>query len=104
MNHDPRAPVLVGAGQVLQRLDSDVEGLDPLGLMEEAARRAAFDARCPALLARLDSIRVPKGLWPYENPAHALRVPARQPAPKAFTPSAMDSSGMSPAIILRANI
>ncbi len=73
MHTDPRAPILVGAGQILQRLDSDIGALDPLDLMEQAARRAAGDARCRALLSRLDSIRVPKGLWPYANPAHALR-------------------------------
>ena len=92
MTYDPRAPVLVGAGQVLQRLESEVGALDPLGLMEEAARRAAFDARCPALLARLDSIRVPKGLWPNANPAHTLGT--RLGAPGAETALAPISGNM----------
>ncbi|MCP5068736.1 MAG: hypothetical protein GY946_19410 [bacterium] len=83
MSADPRAPVLVGAGQILQRNPSRPPStgggqaaapqLEPLALMEQAARRAADDAKCPGLLSRLDSIRVPRGLWPYENPAHALR-------------------------------
>lgn len=79
---DPRAPVLVGAGQILQRSparpasdatrQAAASPLEPLALMERAARRAADDAGCPGLLSRLDSIRVPRGLWPYANPAHAL--------------------------------
>ncbi len=78
MTFDPRAPVLVGVGQIRQRsLDGEGETgaplLEPLGLMEQAARRAAEDAGCPGLLARFDSVRVPRGLWPYANPAHTLR-------------------------------
>ncbi|MDG2308575.1 MAG: hypothetical protein P8R42_28680 [Candidatus Binatia bacterium] len=83
MSIDPRAPILVGAGQILQRNESHEGSLDPLGLMEQAARRAAADARCRALLTHLDSIRVPKGLWPYTNPGHALRE--RLGAPGAET-------------------
>ena len=41
--------------------------------MEQAARSAAEDADCPALLAQLDGVRVPRGLWRYPNPAHTLR-------------------------------
>lgn len=76
MSVDPRAPVLVGAGQIAQQLpasDTETPRLEPLELMERAARRAAEDARLPGLLGRLDSIRVPRGLWPYANPAHTLR-------------------------------
>lgn len=86
MTIDPRAPVLVGAGQILQRspAEKDVEPdptlLEPLELMEQAARRAADDARCPELLSRLDSVRVPRGLWPYTNPAHVLRDRLGSPA------------------------
>jgi acetyl-CoA C-acetyltransferase len=88
MSYDPRAPVLVGAGQIKQeplRDDSAFgERAEPLELMERAARLAAEDAHCPQLLSRLDSIRVPRGLWPYANPAHTLRerfgVPGAQTA------------------------
>ncbi|MDJ0847987.1 MAG: hypothetical protein QNK04_06410 [Myxococcota bacterium] len=80
MAFDPRAPVLVGVGQIQQRstvpsapVEKGEALLEPLELMEQAARRAAEDARYPGLLARIDSIRVPRGLWPYANPAHTLR-------------------------------
>ena len=92
---DPRAPVLVGVGQVVQRPAPDAGSqppLEPLALMECAARRAAEDAGCPALLAQLDSVRVPRGLWPYENPAHTLRE--RLGSPRARTALAPVSGNM----------
>jgi acetyl-CoA C-acetyltransferase len=75
MSSEARAPVLVGVGQMLHRVDApDSSGYaEPLEMMERVARLAAEDAGCPRLLSRLDSIRVPRGLWPYSNPGHALR-------------------------------
>jgi acetyl-CoA C-acetyltransferase len=53
------APVLVGAGQVVDRPPDPTAGREPLALMEEAARRAAADAGAgPALLAALDTVAV----------------------------------------------
>lgn len=69
---DPRTPVLVGQGQVTQRVETLGEAREPLELMAEAMERAAADAGAPALLARADSIRVPQGLWKYQNPARVL--------------------------------
>jgi len=73
MEVDPRTPVLVGAGQVIQRVDDPADAREPLALMAEAAERAAEDAGAPRLLAALDSIRVPRGVWDYANPAALLR-------------------------------
>jgi acetyl-CoA C-acetyltransferase len=70
---DPRTPVLVGCGQVLQRAEDPAEAEEPLGLMIQAALRAAEDAGAPALLGALDSVRVPRGLWRYANPGALLR-------------------------------
>jgi acetyl-CoA C-acetyltransferase len=70
---DPRTPVFVGCGQVKQRCDDPREAQEPLALMAEAAERAADDAGSRALLRALDSIRVPRGLWRYSNPAALLR-------------------------------
>ncbi len=67
-------PVLVGVGQILQR-DSDPAagvGKEPLELMIDAVRAAAEDAGAPGLLARANSVRVIRGIWPYENPASAV--------------------------------
>ena len=69
---DPRTPVIVGSGQVTQRVPAIEDAREPIELMVEAAERAAEDAGAPELLRRADSIRVPQGLWKYENPARYL--------------------------------
>ena len=73
MDCDPRSPVLVGAGQLLQRVEDPAGAREPLALMIDAAQRAAEDAGAPQLLGSLDSIRVPRGVWHYANPAALLR-------------------------------
>lgn len=70
---DPRAPVLIGCGQVRQRVEDPRDGEEPLGLMEAAARAAEADTGAAGVLAQLDAIHVPRGLWPYDNPAAWLR-------------------------------
>lgn len=44
MSLDPRTPVLVGQGQVLQRTNDLADALDPIHLMAEAVVRASGDA------------------------------------------------------------
>jgi len=73
MKLDPRTPVLVGAGQVAQRVENPLEGVEPLELMAEALRAAADDCGVPGILGEADSIRVPVGVWDYSNPAALLR-------------------------------
>jgi len=68
----PRVPVLVGTGVVQQRADDPRAAQEPLGLMAVALERAADDAGSRALLARADSIRIPRGFWDYPDPARAL--------------------------------
>ncbi|GIW41509.1 MAG: acetyl-CoA acetyltransferase [Candidatus Binatia bacterium] len=56
---DENLPVLVGGGQITQKDVEPREALEPLGLMVEAARRAAEDARLPAgALEKLDCVAV----------------------------------------------
>jgi acetyl-CoA C-acetyltransferase len=70
---DPgRVPVLVGAAAVQQREDDPARAREPLALMGDALERAAEDAGSRALLARADSIRVPRGFWDYADPGRAL--------------------------------
>lgn len=69
MASDGRTPVLVGCGQLSQRVDEPSQAREPLLLMEDVLRAAALDAGAPALLAGADSIRVCQGLWKYGNPA-----------------------------------
>ncbi|MEM1230207.1 MAG: acetyl-CoA acetyltransferase [Pseudomonadota bacterium] len=68
----PETPVLVGIAQVEQRIDAAGAGDEPFALMLEAVRRAAQDAGAPALLEQAGSVRVIRGIWPYQNPAKAI--------------------------------
>lgn len=65
---DPRAPVIVGIGQVVQR-PGDGASLDPIGLAVEALRRAGVDSGTgDKLLRRADSVRhVATTCWPYSD-------------------------------------
>ncbi len=72
MRRSARTPVLVGVGVVQQREDDPAHALEPLALIGNALERAAHDAGSLALLARADSIRVPRGFWDYADPGRAL--------------------------------
>ncbi|MDJ0851294.1 MAG: acetyl-CoA acetyltransferase [Myxococcota bacterium] len=72
MSLDPRTPVLVGAAELKQREDDPEKALDHIGLMTAALERAGEDARSPHLLARADSIRVPRGFWGDADPCRIL--------------------------------
>ena len=67
-----RCPVLVGCAAVQQRASDPREAAEPLLLMGAALERAAEDAGARALLARADSIRIPRGFWDYADPGRAL--------------------------------
>jgi acetyl-CoA C-acetyltransferase len=66
---DPRTPVVVGAGQVLNHDVDDVESSEPARLIVEALRRAAEDSGAgQRLLRRADSVRcVPVIGWHYPD-------------------------------------
>jgi acetyl-CoA C-acetyltransferase len=71
---DENTPVLIGAGQIIQRDIDPAEALEPLDLMAEAARRAAADAGlAPEALAGLDRVAVVNLFsWRYGNAPRAL--------------------------------
>ncbi len=62
-------PILVGAAQLEQRIDDPTAGREPVTLMIDAVRRAAEDTGSPSLLGSASSVRVIRGIWPYQNPA-----------------------------------
>lgn len=68
---DPRTPVLIGAGQLSNRVDKGAEPLEPADLIAEALRRAADDSGAgTAALTGADSVHVVRLLsWPYRDPA-----------------------------------
>ena len=60
-----RLPVIVGVGEVVDRPNTPMEGMEPIALMAEALRRAEQDAGA-ALLAQCDALDVVKEIsWPY---------------------------------------
>jgi acetyl-CoA C-acetyltransferase len=66
---DPRLPVLIGVGQLNQRVDDGDPAIEPAELMAEGLRRAAADAGAPDALTGADSIRVICELsWRYRDP------------------------------------
>ena len=64
-------PVLVGISHIEQRSDDPATAKEPVELMIEAVRAAAADAGSSDLL-NATSVRVVRGIWPYENPARAV--------------------------------
>ena len=86
---DPRTPVLIGVGQLSNRVDRGEVPLEPAEMMAEAARRAADDSGAGSgALTGIDSIRVVSLLsWRYRDPGAAVahRIGA-SPADTAVTP------------------
>jgi acetyl-CoA C-acetyltransferase len=69
---DPRTPVIIGTGQILQRSDSPTDAMDPVAMMVEAIRSASSDAGLTTVPSP-DAIRVVGLLaWSYGNPAHFI--------------------------------
>lgn len=65
-------PVLVGVAHLEQRITQAGTGKEPVQLMIDAVQQAALDAQCPELAATANSVRVIRGIWPYQNPAKAV--------------------------------
>jgi acetyl-CoA C-acetyltransferase len=87
MNHEHAVPVLVGISQLEQRIKDPGRGKEPLELMIDAVRAAAADAGPAQLLERASSVRVIRGIWPYQNPAKVIADAIGVPnAETALTP------------------
>jgi acetyl-CoA C-acetyltransferase len=72
MSSGQAIPVLVGVGQVLQRLEDPREAAEPLALMLAALEQAGEDAAAPKLLQRADAIYVLRGAWGYGDPGREI--------------------------------
>lgn len=76
----PNTPVIVGVGFHQEKLEDPTVSAEPYRLMVEAVRAAAADAGSEQrVLAAIESIAVPQGMWEYRNPgklvADALGCP-----------------------------
>ena len=65
-------PVIVGVAQVSQREDDPLVARSPLDLMVDAVSQAALDSGNPEILKSIDSVRVVRGMWGYQNPAQCI--------------------------------
>ena len=65
-------PVLIGVGQILQRLEDPREAAEPLEMMVAALEQAGDDCRAPKLLQRADSIYVLRGASRYGDPGREI--------------------------------
>lgn len=70
---NPRTPVLVGAGQFLQKPDNPVDAIEPVSMMQAALEAAAQDAGAASLLSDATHTWIVKGAWPYPDPGGLLR-------------------------------
>jgi acetyl-CoA acetyltransferase len=69
---DDRRPVIVGIGEVVDRVDDPLDAREPLELMAEALRRADADAGA-GWLDRLDGLALVNSVtWPVDRPAERL--------------------------------
>ena len=96
---DPRTPVVVGGGQVTQKVPPEEAG-SPAALMAEAARRAADDAGAPGLLGALESVRVVMQLSRRYADAGALVAAELGAAPRQTAVTTM--GGNSPQTLVNA--
>ena len=69
MSIDDRTPVIVGVGQTLNRISDLEETVEPLELMMRSVRKAELDTGTEGFLNGVESVRVVRGMWNYENPA-----------------------------------
>ncbi len=81
---NPDTPVIVGIAQYLQRETDPRISLEPLDMMLEAIEAAALDAGSRRLLSAVDSVRVIRGLWRYEQPAGYLAGKIGSPGAERF--------------------
>ena len=65
---NPRTPVVVGVGQVLNRSKDLDDAIEPIEMMLKALHRAEEDSGA-RLLGQVGSVRVIRGVWDYGNPA-----------------------------------
>jgi acetyl-CoA C-acetyltransferase len=96
---NPNTPILVGAGQLLNRIESLDEALEPIEMMLRAVRLAEEDAGAGNLLPQVQSVRVIRGLWSYDNPARFIAE--RIGAPNAQTVGTLFGGNQNQAVVNR---
>ncbi|MCH8258277.1 MAG: hypothetical protein IIA75_10330, partial [Proteobacteria bacterium] len=66
---NPNTPVIIGVSQLQQRTTDPQFSDEPVDMMINAVRAAAADAGNEKMLGGIESVRVIRGLWRYQQPA-----------------------------------
>ena len=69
---NPNTPILIGIAQLKRQIESLEQSREPLLLMLDAAQLAEQDTGREGLLSQVQSVRVIRGAWRYDNPAKYL--------------------------------
>jgi acetyl-CoA C-acetyltransferase len=69
---NPNTPVLIGVGQFKHRIDNLEGVIEPVDMMLEACSRAERDTGVEGVLQQVQSVRVVRGMWRYDNPAELI--------------------------------
>jgi len=80
---NPRTPVVVGVGQVLNRSKDLDDAIEPIQMMLKALYRAEEDSGA-RLLDQVGSVRVIRGVWDYGNPAGFIAERIASPNPETM--------------------
>src|SRR3990170_3385739 len=80
-------PVIVGAGQYVNRSRDIADAVEPLEMMATVARAAEDDAGVEGLIARIDSLQVVNIIaWPYvDTPGLLAERLGASPAQRVYT-------------------
>ena len=62
----------MGVGQFLNRISALDDAIEPLEMMMRAVCRAEADTGTGGFLSQVQSVRVVRGMWSYENPAAVI--------------------------------
>src|SRR5437660_556545 len=68
----PNTPVIVGIGFEQETSQDPTQCAEPWQLMLRAVRRRGADAGSETVLAQIESISVPQGMWEYRNPGRLI--------------------------------
>lgn len=96
---NPNTPIIVGAAQVLNRIQTLDDALEPLQMMLQAVELAEQDTGVGALLAQVQSVRVIRGIWNYANPAGYIAEQIG--APQAQTVGTLYGGNQNQAVVNR---
>ena len=96
---NPNTPIIVGVGQVLNRIQTLDEAKEPLHMMLQAVELAEQDTGVVGLLRQVQSVRVIRGIWNYANPAQY--VAEQIGAPQAQTVGTLYGGNQNQAVVNR---